>query len=216
MSKAHMRKEVISNISDAEHLAKFQRLLSQKHNAKMEPVTQDYMILRTKIYVAPKTPITLSVFTTDKLFFQVSPKIPVETFNSTVESILSLARQSVEILTKKATPTTLRAEQLLNYVESLNLDNEVERMITVFLCDIVIDLLLIEKLRSFRITDRKLLEGYIPTKLKALRKKITIPRDADIERLHIMRNGIAHGADIVSKSEAEWGRNLVRDVYKNL
>lgn len=217
MTKARIRRETITGISDDAHLAKFQKLLNQKYSVKVEPPTQEHMVLRTKIRLdsAAKTPISLSIFSTDTLLFQASQKIPEKVFEREIESVLSLGRQSVAILVKQITsPTTLRAKQLLKYVQGLNSGHEVERMVIVFLCDIVVDLLLIEKLRSFNITDRQLLESYIPIKLKALRRKITIPRNGDLESLHTMRNGIAHGAALISKGEADWARDLVSDLFQ--
>lgn len=214
----NIKKERVEGIAESDALRRFERQLKDKYKVMGLPLTQQYQVYRVRLCLkcAPEIPVSLQIFTSGTILIQGSPKIPKNEFESETDTIAEMAKQSVEIpSTSKTSPFKLRARVLLEYVSELDPNNEVERLVIVILGDIIVDLLLCEKLTQLKLK-RDTLEQYIPIKLKIINSKKSVYRKKDIENLHILRNRIAHGLGLITKEEADWAKELTEDLIKNL
>jgi len=217
-SGGRTRTERVAGISNAPYLDKFRGLLASYFDAKIvterEP-SRSVLYAKMMNTIHRKYDVTINVYTTDRITVQASPLLMEEEFTHVSDEVMRLARESVSIISELSVPTVQRANKVLNYATDLDVQDEINRMVAVFLCDIVLDLLLTEKLRSIGIMDRRLLESEsVPNKIRALEdNKIPVYRKDEALRLRIMRNNIAHGGELVTSEEAEWAQKLTQNLF---
>jgi hypothetical protein len=108
----------------------------------------------------------------------------------------------------------IRARTILSYVNTLDIEEDVERMVLVSLCDIILDLVLCHKIEMLGLLSG-IKDAYLPSKISSIKKKEAVYRDDQIERAHRLRNQIAHGGALITKEEAQWILDLTKDVEKH-
>ena len=217
-SGGRTRTERVAGISNVPYLDKFRGLLVSYFDAKIvaqRGPSRSVLYVKMMNTIYRKYDVTINVYSTDRITVQASPLLMEEEFTHVSDEVMRLARESVSIISELSVPTVQRANKVLNYATELDVQDEINRMVAVFLCDIVLDLLLTEKLRSIGIMDRRLLESEsIPNKIRALEdRRIPVYRKDEALRLRIMRNKIAHGGELVTSEEAEWAQELTKDLF---
>lgn len=205
----------IPGISDAFCLQKTKQLLQQEYTLLETGEIPSHMILKGRIFTPGIShPIHLEVFTNENVELIASPDIGADTFKALSSRIERLLEQSVDILSRRNTIRVIRARKILEYIQGLSVNNDVERMIIVSLCDIVLDLLVTEKLSQFT-SERRILENAsVPVKIRALEENIPVYRSRDICNIRVLRNKVAHGGTPTNKEEADWAFKTALDTFE--
>jgi hypothetical protein len=90
----------------------------------------------------------------------------------------------------------------------------VQRMVIVTLCDIILDLLVTEKLSRFTHKRQDLDNESIGAKHEMLESKIQVYRPKDIRDIRDLRNKVAHGGDATVADEARFAKKATIDIFK--
>jgi hypothetical protein len=208
---------VVEGISDEDALIRFHKALEQEYRVNKQELTQPSMVTRISFSLncCKDFPVTLMIWATDTILVQGSPNIPKTGFEEEVGTIIELAKSSIE-----STPSStdsmdlIRARTILAYIDTLNIEVDVERMVLVSLCDIVLDLILCHQIEVLGLPSG-VKDAYLPSKIASIEKKESVYREDQILRAHRLRNQIAHGGSLITQDEAKWVLELTIDVEKH-
>lgn len=158
--------------------------------------------------------VHLEVYTNNKVEIKASPE--VTSFSAICNEIETVLREAVTVCSRNSTLRTQRAERILAYTQSISVNTEVERMIVVTLCDIILDLLVTEKLSSFTRKREDLENESVGVKLALLEKQYHVPvyRPNDIRDIRELRNKIAHGGASPVINEVSFARDTTIDIFE--
>jgi len=214
MSQALRKEWMIGRISDSSCLDKLQKLLAEEFTSDMAKSIPKHMIFKSKLRKATLTrEIHIEAFTNEKVVVSASGEIK-ENFESVCAKIEAILNESVDIVSRRNTVRTSRAKRILKYARSLSSGEEVERMVIVTLCDIILDLLVTEKLSKFTNRREDLENESVGAKLGILRQRIPIYRPKEISDIRMLRNKVAHGGSPTAENEAEYALETTLDIFE--
>jgi hypothetical protein len=207
----------IPNISNDNYLQKAEVLLGSNFSINKIPISAGHIKLKVDIKkIGLSKPIHIEIFVNDNVIIKASPEIQAQ-FTALLEQIKSILSESINITSTRLNQSfrIIRAQMLLNYLNNLPLTDEVNRMLIVILCDIILDMVITEKLSSLTNDRAELESDSISTKLKSLegRCKCTLYKSKNINDIRNLRNKIAHGAAPITEEEARNVLTCTKDVF---
>lgn len=213
----HIKSLKIGGVSKGDTVSKFKEILLKKFEKCEEKDTKGRIIFCCKIPDKESSEeITVTLYPTDKIVLQGSPKISRKTFEKVSSEIQKIAEKS---LTKKEkTPQTIRVEKFMKFVDGLDNDNEIQRLIIPIMCSTCIEMIIDDKLSKYvRLSEIE----KIPTlkqKIESLENKIkgTIKQKEEIYKIRVLRNKVVHGGDLITTEEAKWTKKTTKEIIKNL
>jgi len=206
----------VPGICDSACLRKLETLLSQNFVLKVEDQIPSHMTFKAvlKRTGLPKD-VHIEIFKNENTETKTSPD--VATFLQDIwPEIESVLKEAVDIVSKQDTIRIRRAEKILDYVKKLPENKGVQRMVIVILCDIILDLLVTEKLSRFTHKRQDLDNESIGAKLEMLESKIPVYRPKAIRDIRDLRNKVAHGGDATVVEEARFARKTTIDIFNML
>jgi len=157
----------------------------------------------------------LEVFTNDRCEIKASREVAsdFEAFSSEVETALC---EAIEIVSRGTSVRAMRAGGILDNMRTLSTQDEVERMIIVTLCDIIIDLLVTEKLSRHTHKRQDLENESVGAKISMLRNQYRVPvyKHETMRDIRTMRNKIAHGGATPPLEEANFALDSTIDIFE--
>lgn len=202
-------------ICDPACLRKFKALLSERFMMHSVLVaSSDNLEFKARLERAdlPKE-IHVEIFTNGKVGIKASPHVQAN-FKDICVEIEAILKEAVDILSRKDAIRVKRAERILEYVEELSVGNEIERMVVAALCDIVLDLLVTEKLSRFTRRREDLENESIGAKISILEKTIPVYRSQAIRDIRDLRNKVAHGGLSTPLDEARFVKKATIDIFE--
>lgn len=201
-TKRHERKASVLGISGKDTIERFKYRLSKGFNSARVKDKGQYVVMHERIRVQNKDFIDIIVYTTDGIYVSASPKVSLETFNTTATSVIRMAQESIKKLVEIRPLTLLRAKSILSFASKLHVEDEYERMVIVILADTSNEIVLREEMKATRIEGPPLDEG-IPEKIRRLKEKgIFICEEEGVGNIRELRNAIVHRGDIPDKNQA--------------
>ncbi len=199
------------------------QLLDQVLHGTTLELTQQYMVLRAKVSLNHDE-FTASIYTSDRVVIQASAKVSQRTVDRVAEALALLADESVIHASERESPHIIRSRQLKEYMATLG-EGEIDNLVAVLLADLIIELVVTERLSDY-VKDRRLLESEsLPPKLKALSDKLSsqkgqqpvyVYKYREILDLRGLRNKVAHGVQPMTAEEVKWAREIALDVFELL
>ena len=206
----------VPGICDSLCLKKLQTLLSQQFAIERQADLPSHMKFKAKLERTglPKE-VHLEIFTNENTSIKASPEVKTF-FQDVCSEIKSILKESVNILSREDTVRVKRAERILKYMRNISVQNEVERMVIVTLCDIILDLLVTEKLSHFTTKRQHLEHESVGAKLGMLEKQFKIPiyRPKAVRDIRELRNRVAHGGASPVIEEATFAKEATIDIFE--
>ena len=197
-----------------EVLEKLEAVLSESMTAKKVADKGQYVLLHMKVPVL-SYPLDVIIYTTEIVLLSSPQGLPEHEFNKAADQIAQAIGWATKSLTGARPISTLRAKSLLTYVESLNLANENERMVSVIICDTCNEIMLREQMIALGIQGPPLEDG-VPDKIKKIKeKKGMVYKENDIVQIRELRNTIVHHGQIPDKLQAEKCLDVSKDFFNH-
>jgi len=214
MFKALRREWMIGGIAHPACLGKLQTLLADEFTLDIPKSIPSHMIFKGRLRKAtlPRE-LHIEAFTNERVAVSASREIK-ENFESICAKIETILKESVDIVSRQNTVRTSRAKKILEYAKSLSLGEEVERMVIITLCDIVLDLLVTEKLSKFTYRREDLENERVGAKIGLLKQKIPVYRSKEISDIRMLRNKVAHGGSPTAQSEVQFALEATVDIFE--
>ncbi len=206
----------MSGISQSGPLKRFEGQVQSSWKGKKVDDKGQYVLTHLRIPLSAEHNVDVIVYSTETILISSSPNLPRDQFERVADQVARTAQTSLAPVSVARPVTALRARSLLDYSKSLNLDNELERMISVVICDTSNEILLTERMKEMGIQGPPLEEG-IPRKISILEEKsFKVYRASDIKNVRESRNSIVHKGQIPHKIEAQTCLEVSNDVYSQL
>jgi hypothetical protein len=194
------------NISNDDFLRKAEVLFASNFSANKESGTPDHIKLKLELKkVGFNKAVHVEVYANDNVEIKASPNIQPP-FGIICDEIENILKESINITSKNSEKSFRvdRAQRLLDYVRDLSLTNEVNRLVAATLCDIILDLIVTEKLSTFTRSRDELENESVGAKLSCLegKYKCVLYKPKIIRDTRDLRNKIAHGASPIREDEA--------------
>ena len=205
----------VPGICDPACLKKFETLLSQRFTIEVDGKIPVHMRLKAKLErIGLPREVHVEIFTNENTSIKASPEVKTF-FQDICLEIESILKESVHLLNRQDTVRVKRAERILKYMRDISVQKEVERMVIVTLCDIILDLLVTEKLSHFTTKRQHLEHESIGVKLGMLETQFRIPvyKPKAIRDVRNLRNKVAHGGTSTVKDEAVFAQNTTIDIF---
>jgi hypothetical protein len=211
-----LRKQInMPNICDLDCLKKFEYLLSQKFVMQKENSLPENMKFKAKLQRAGLAKgVHIEVYINNNIEIKASPKIQ-PSFDTMYTEIENLLKESVIMISGQDVLRVNRAKEILRYIQTISVDDEVGRMTIVVLCDIILDLIVTEKLSQFTHNRQDLENESVGAKIDLLENKykVTLYRPKSIRDVRDLRNKIAHGGAPTSRDDAIFARDATIDIF---
>lgn len=214
MSSTLSKQINVPGICDSACLKKFETLLSQRFTI-VEGDIPSHMRFKAKLErTGLPREVHVEIFTNENTSIKASPDVKTF-FPGVCAEIMSILKESVNILSRQDTVRVKRAGRILKYVRNISVQNEIERMVIVTLCDIILDLLVTEKLSHFTTKRQHLEHESVGAKLGMLEKQFRIPiyRPKAVRDIRGLRNRVAHGGASPATEEATFAKEATIDVF---
>ena len=205
----------VPGICDPDCLRKFKVLLAQAFITKEETALPTHIKFKAKLQrTGLSKEVHLEVYTNNNVEIKASPEIQAS-FTSIWPEIEAILRESISVVSRQNVVRVNRAKEILDYIQTIPLNNEVGKMAIVVLCDITLDLLVTEKLSKYTHTRQDLENESIGAKIDLLEQKYTVPlyKKKSIRDIRELRNKIAHGGAPTSQDEAIFAREASNDIF---
>ena len=203
-------------ICDPVCLRKAKTLLSQCFTVHVENDVPDHIAFKARLRrTGLPRELHIEIFVNENTGITASPE--VQSFYPEIcletENIL---KEAVDILSRQDTVRVNRAERIMEYMRNISVENEVERMVVVTLCDIILDLLVTEKLSHFTHRRQDLENESIGAKLGMLKNQFKIPvyKPKAIRDIRDLRNKVAHGGASTARGEVVFARDTTIDIFE--
>jgi hypothetical protein len=101
-------------------------------------------------------------------------------------------------------------------MESFSVDEEVQRMVIVTLCDVILDLVVTEKLSRYTHKRDSLENESVGAKLDLLETQFGIPlyNSKVVRDIRELRNKVAHGGATTAREEAAFAKEKTMDIFE--
>lgn len=205
-------------ICDEICLKKLQYLLDQIYDFNVVPNPSDNIVLKAELRkVDIPREIHFEVFSNSNVSLISSPD-NAPFFPQIEAEIRSMLPEAVKRVCTRNSIRVARAGRIKDYVSTLSVDNEIERMVIVALCDIILDLMVTEKLSSFTHRRNELEDESVGAKIGLLetRYHVNLYKPKIIRDIRELRNKIAHGGTSPATQEAISSRDETFDIYITL
>lgn len=214
MSSLLRRQLTITGISDPTCLNKLKELLSQDFALTSQESLPPHMIFKGGLS-APHLAreVHLEIFTNERCEIKASHEIAND-FRDTCSKMEITLKEAVDIVTRGTSLRAMRAGRILEYLRNLSTQDEVHRMVIVTLCDIVLDLLVTEKLSKFTRRRQDLESESTGAKIGMLKRRIPLYREQAIRDIRDLRNKVAHGGASTAEEEAAFAQNSTIDIFE--
>lgn len=213
---APLRKQVnIPNICDTDCLKKLETLISQKFVVKKDSNLPPHIKFKARLHRTGLTKeVHIEVYTNNNVEIKTSPEMQ-PLFDAIYAEIEHILKEANIMLSKQNVVRVDRARRILNYIQTIPVGNEVEMMVIVTLCDVVLDLLVTEKLSNFTHDRKELEDESVGAKIGLLEKKYECPiyRPKAIRDIRELRNKIAHGAIAIAREETIFAFDATKDIF---
>jgi len=217
MSPPLRKSLAVPGICDPVCLKKFKTLLSQCFNVHVEDDIPDHMAFKARLRrTGLPRELHIEVFVNENMGIQASPEVQ-SFFQNICLEIENILKEAVDILSRQDTVRVSRAERIMEYMRDISVDNEIERMVIVTLCDIILDLLVTEKLSHFTHRRQYLENESVGAKLEMLKNefKISVYKPKAIRDIRNLRNKVAHGGASTAREEAVFAQNTTIDIFEH-
>jgi hypothetical protein len=215
MSTALRRQVVIPNICDTGCLKKFEDLISQKFKLQKDTTLPAHIKFKAKLHkIGLAKEVHIEVYTNDNVDIKTSPGMQ-HVFNAICAEIEYILKEASTKLCTQDVVRVNRAKKILTFTQGLAINDEIGRMAIVVLCDIILDLMVTEKLSQFTGTRQDLENESVGAKISLLenRYQITLYRQKSIRDVRELRNKIAHGGAPTSEDDAIFARDAACDIF---
>lgn len=206
----------VPGICDPVCLKKLKALLSQYFNVEADDNIAEHMSFKARINRTglPKD-IHIEIFVNENVEFKASPEVK-DLFQKVCSEIKSILTEAVNLLSRQDTVRVNRARRIMEYMRTVSVENEIERMVVVTLCDIVLDLLVTEKLSHFAHKRQDLDNESVGAKLGMLQNQYKIPiyRPKAIRDIRELRNRVAHGGTSPVTDEATFAQDATTEIFE--
>lgn len=214
-SEQHIKAEDIDGISKKHSIEKFIHNLSNKYDIKQIPDKGPHVLVHLKAIYEGKN-LDVIVYKSSKVKITSSSKIDSTPFNNIADAIFELARASDSKISETRRLFLQRAKSIVNYIMSLNLGDETNRMLAVILSDTSNEIVITELMRHEKI-DGSPLEDNLPNKIKHLKKKDKIMfKESEIMQVRTLRNSIVHQGNIPFKEQAQQAIDIAKEVLDHI
>jgi len=156
--------------------------------------------------------VHLEIFTNERCEIKASPEIASD-FPIACSKVEVALKEAVDIVSRGNSIRVMRAGRILEYLRDLSTPHEVNRMVIVTLCDIVLDLLITEKLAKFTTRRQDLEHESIGAKIGMLKQRIPVYKEQAMRDIRNLRNKVAHGGATTALTEAEFAKNATEDIF---
>lgn len=131
----------ISGICDSTCLKKLKELLSQDFTLDFHESIPNHMAFKGSLSSPDLSrEVHLEIFTNERCEIKASPEITSD-FPNACSKVEAALKEAVDIVSQGNSIRAMRAGRILAYLRDLSTQHEVNRMVIVTLCDIVLDLL---------------------------------------------------------------------------
>jgi len=213
---ATLRKQItVPNICDSACVKKLKTLLSQYFTMREEANPPSNMSLKARLgRLGISREVHLELYTNNNVEIKASAEVRTS-FTSICGELETILKEATNILSSQNVFRVMRAGRINDYMKSISVDPEIDRMVIVTLCDIILDLLVSEKLSQFTHDRKELEDESVGAKLALLEKKYKTPvyRPKAIRDVRELRNKIVHGGSSIAKQEAEFARDATIDIF---
>lgn len=181
---------------------RFDLLLKEKFDYEVVDDKGTSVVFHYKITI-DSIPITAKFYSTGTLHLSASPKLDTENFQSALRSIQALIDQCTESILEKRPLSTIRAKEIINFVERLDIGDEHQRIVSLVLCDTSNEIILTELMKNRRIDGPPLREGVMKKISYLENKDVTIPFKDELSNVREIRNDAVHNGNIPSKGQTQ-------------
>jgi len=218
MSSTLSKQITVPGICDPDCLKKFKTLLSQQFTVYLYEDVPSHMTCKAKLErIGSPKEVHVEIFTNENTNIKASPEVRT-LFGAICSEVESILKEAVSILSRQDTRAVRvnRAGRIMEYMRNISVENEVERMVVVTLCDIILDLLVTEKLSHFTHRRQDLEDERVGAKLGMLEKQFKIPvyKPKAIRDIRELRNKVAHGGASTAIEEGTFAKNTTIDIFK--
>lgn len=203
----------ISGICDSTCLKKLKELLSQDFTLDFHESIPSHMAFKGSLSSPDLSrDVHLEIFTNERCEIKASPEIASD-FPIACSKVEAALKEAVDIVSRGNSIRAMRAGRILEYLRDLSTPHEVNRMVIVTLCDIVLDLLITEKLAKFTTRRHDLEHESIGAKIGMLKQRIPVYKEQAMRDIRNLRNKVAHGGATTALTEAEFAKNATEDIF---
>jgi len=214
-----LRKPInVPGICNQDCLKKLETLLSQSFAMQVDSSIPQNMKFKARLErTGLAREVHIEVFTNANVEIKSSPEIQT-VFSAICDEMERILKEAVDMLRDQDTVRVNRANRILEFMRSIPTEPEVERMVVVTLCDIILDLLVTEKLSHFTRERQHLESESVGAKLAMLENQYRIPiyKPKAIRDIRDLRNKIAHGGASTAKEEAVFARDTTIEIFELL
>ncbi len=204
----------VPGICETTCLKKFKVLLSQSFTVEEEEEIPAHMRFKARLRrTGLPREAHIEIFSNENTEIKASPEIK-KYFQSVCSEVEMILNEAVDLLSGQDTVRVSRAERIKEYMESIPVENEVERMVIVTLCDVILDLLVTEKLSRFTTRRNDLEHESVKAKLGMLEKRIPVYKPKAIRDIRDLRNRVAHGGISPARAEATFAMNTTIEIFE--
>lgn len=206
----------VPGICDPACLRKLKTLLSQNFTVEVDENIPDHMRFKATLRrTGLPREVHIEIFANENTETKASPEVATS-FQDICSEVKSIFAEAVTILSRQDTVRVNRARRIVEYITSLSVENEVERMVIATLCDIILDLLATEKLSNYSHRRQDLENESVGAKLDMLEKQFQIPvyKPKQIRDIRELRNKVAHGGASTTEEEAVLARDTTIDIFE--
>ena len=214
MASTLLRKPLtMDGITNSACLEKLQKLLSYGFAMEVDSSLPNHIAFKVGLKSPSLTRMVhIEIFTNDKVEIKASQEV-ASSFSSVCSRIEAMLNEAVDILSRQTSVRAMRARRILEYMTKIPHEDEIGRMIIVTLCDIILDLLVTEKLSRFT-SKRAILENEsVGAKISMLAQKIPVYKSKEIRDIRMLRNKVAHGGSATAEEEAVFARDETIDIF---
>lgn len=204
-------------ICDDACIKKLKDLLAQVYTLTEIQNPPDHIKLKAELRkVGLPREVHLEVFVNSNAAITASPE--VASFPQISTEIQGILGEAVKIVNRTNSIRVARARRVKEYIAGLSVDDEIQRMVIVALCDIVLDLMVTERLSGFTRNNADLENDSVGSKIGLLegRYNVRVYKSKVIRDVRELRNKIAHGGTAPAIADAVCSRDETFDIFNTL
>lgn len=205
----------VPRICDVACLRKFKTLLSQCFTVEEDSIPS-HMTFKAKLRrTGLPREVHIEIFTNENTEIKGSSEIE-PFFQSIFLELKQIFQEATNILSTQDVVRVNRARRIMEYMRNISVGSEVERMVIVTLCDVILDLLVTEKLSHFTHRRQDLEDESVGVKVGKLEKQYRIPvyKPKAIRDIRELRNRVAHGGISPIAEEATFARDTTIEIFE--
>jgi len=206
----------VPGICDAACLKKLEFLLGKSFSMTKDSSVPSHMRFKAQLRrVGVPRELHIEVFVNSNAVISASPEVR-SSFDAIYAGIEVILEEAIKFQSRHSTLRVNRARKIKEYMETFSVDDEVQRMVIVTLCDVILDLIVTEKLSGFTAKRQDLEDESVGAKLGMLEKQFKTPlyNPKAIRDIRELRNKVAHGGATTARDEAAFAREATLDTFE--